>query len=92
MTKFQRKLFNNYRSSTIHSVGEAYSRPSEAKKRAEQNIKYYARKHLNNPRDFRVTYANTFNFGFAYLYDNSDGTIHLQYHTRDHIYDFSLDE
>lgn len=92
MTKFQRKLFSRYKQSTIDSVSKAYKNPSDSKLQAEENCKAYASKHCNNPRAFRVTYATTYNFGFAYLYDNSDGTIHLQYHTRDHIYDFSLDE
>ena len=92
MTKFQRKLFNRYNQSTVDSVCKAYQKPSASKLKAEENCKAYASKHCNNPREFRVTFANTYNFGFAYIYDEIDGTTHLQYHTRDHIYDFAIDE
>lgn len=92
MTKFQRKLYDRWQSSTIDTVRKAYKTPSFQKIKAEEKCKAYAAKHCNNQRSFRVTYATTYNFGFAYLYDESDGSIHMQYHTRDHIYDFAIDE
>ena len=92
MTKFQHKLYNQWQSSNIDTVRNAYKVPSSEKIKAEENCKAYAAKHCNNPRSFRVTYANPYNFGFAYLYDESDGSIHMQYHTRDHIYDFAIDQ
>lgn len=88
MTKHQKMLVENYQRATARQLSDVYTTWSAAKERA-YNWCINRMVSLNGFSGF-ICSANTFGFSFAFQYEK-DGKLRLQYHTKDHEYDFEVD-
>jgi hypothetical protein len=79
MTRQQQQICNNYESSKIYSVEQAYKNCSYYKTRAEKSIIDEMIK--NNGWGYKILGYNCSQFSCAYLMQDEDGVIKIVYHT-----------
>ena len=88
MTKAQNALWNSYQRATATNLNDVYGRHSKAKDEAYnycRRLQYEMGGH-----DGRICSANSFQFSYAFQYEDKDGDVCLCYITRDNIRKFVL--
>ena len=88
MTKAQAALFGTYKRATATDLWQVYGRYSRAK--AEAMARCRQLQYELGGFDGRICSANSFNFSYAFLYENCDGDICLCYITKEHVRRFFI--
>lgn len=89
MTKFQQRLYYNYKRSSYHTIWDAYEKPSYEKEKAYEWCVNKAK--YMGAIEWGIPTKNTFQFTFAFIYPDSEtGELRMGYETATNSYDFPL--
>ena len=88
MTKEQNTLWNNYQRATARELHQVYSRCSQAKRDAMDRCRRIQAE--LEGYDGRICSANSWQFSYAFQYDDEVGDVCLCYITKDRVRKFVL--
>lgn len=88
MTKAQEMMWSNYKNASATDLWQVYGRHSQAKDEAMaycRGLQYKMGGH-----DGRICSANTYQFSYAFQYEDEAGDVCLCYITRDNVRKFCI--